>query len=113
MTAIIVLNVVVWIILLRTVGKTKPGKLDRIASGGQEAIKDLSKSYYCSKKFVNNVQEAIKDTDKPCCCCKRHVNNLNRFNRSKHICGLCKTVDYCNKECQKKHWSNHKNLVSL
>ena len=99
---------VVWIILVGTAEKTKSVKLDWIASGEQEAIKDTDNPYYCSKKFVNNVQEAIKDTDEPCCCCKTYVN---KFNKSKqYICGLCKTVNYCSKECQKSHWPNHKNL---
>ena len=80
-------------------------------SGGQEAIKDSDKAEYWSKKFINNAQEGIKDTDKPCCCFKKYVNNVNKFNKSKqYICGLLKTVNYCRKECQKKHWPNHKNL---
>ena len=53
----------------------------------------------------------IKDTDRPCSCCKKYVNNVNKFNKSKnYICGLCKTVNYCSKECQKKHLPNHRNL---
>ena len=46
---------------------SKSWKLDRIASEGQEAIKDVDKLCCFRKKFVNNVQEAIKDTDKSCC----------------------------------------------
>ena len=94
--------------------KTKSGKLDWIPSEGQEEIKDTDKSYYSSKKFVNNVQEAIKDTGKPCCCCKKYVNNVNKFNKSKqHICGLCKTINYCSKECQRNIGQSTKIYVSL
>ena len=94
--------------------KTKSGKLDWIALGGQEAIKDTGKPYYCNKKFVNNVQEAIKDTDKPCCCCKKYVNNLNKFNKSKqYICGLCKTVNYCSKVSKKKTLAKPQKSMSV
>ena len=92
-------------------------KLDSIASGGeggQEAIKDTDKPYYCIKKIVNNVQEPIRDTDKPCCCCRKYVNNVNKFNKSKqYICGLCKTKNYCSKECQKTLAKPQKCNVSL
>ena len=40
------------------------------------------------------------------------VNNGNKFNKSKqYICGLCKTVNYCSKECQIKNWPNTKSYV--
>ena len=42
---------------------------------------------------------------------KKYVDDVSKFNKSKqYICGLCKTVNYCSKECQKKYWPNHKNL---
>ena len=58
--------------------------------------------------LLHGGQEAIKDADRPCCCSKKYkyVNNVNKFNKSKQYnCGLCKTVNYCSKECQKKNIS--------
>ena len=68
LTAVIVLNVLVWIILVGTARKDKIRETRQDCfkgGGGQEAIKDTGKPYYCSKKFVNNVQEVIKDTVGP------------------------------------------------
>ena len=75
LSAIIALNVVVWIILVGTAEKDKIRENWLDCFRAQEGIKDTDKPYYCSKKFVNNLQEATKDTDKPCCCCKYYVEN--------------------------------------
>ena len=49
-----------------------------------------------------------------CCTCGQQT-------RSKHLCGnqpqtrycsVCKLTTYCSKECQKKHWMQHRSLCS-
>ena len=109
LSAIIALNVVVWIKLVGTAEKDKlrETRMDWLGGQegqkGQETIRDTEKPYYCSKKCVNNVQEAIKDTDKLCCCCKKYVAKVNKFNKCKqYISRLCRTINYCSKDCQEK-----------
>ena len=69
----------------------KPGKPERAAPKGQGVApqKDKMKSHHC-----NN--------------CLKQETVSGEFN----ICSVCKLVRYCSRNCQKKHWGEHKTLCT-
>lgn len=46
-------------------------------------------------------QTVQQPANKSCACCGNTTKKLQH-------CGACKKVYYCSKECQKKHWNDHK-----
>ena len=78
---------------------------------------DVSKtgSDYKSAKYDHNVQYNNQETiiankstfSSPWCSgCKKKCDDLKP-------CGKCFTAGYCNRDCQKKHWSKHKKLCKV
>ena len=88
-------------------------------SDGPPKLIDSSSSDEVPRKRINNSPDSSDDEDdatllralaeafvllklaagKPMCgsCCKRR-------DVMKNVCGQCRSVYYCDRECQKKHW---------
>ena len=49
----------------------------------------------------------ISKSDRKCSTCG-HID----IARKMKVCTGCKTYNYCNRECQKKHWSEHKKVCA-
>lgn len=50
-------------------------------------------------------QTEIKPSEKKCCtCCGAEKNATTKL----FLCGACKSVLYCSRECQQKDWPHHK-----
>ena len=50
------------------------------------------------------VRSAIHDKDRACAYCGKVAEKGSTFSK----CARCKTVAYCDADCQKAHWSRHK-----
>ncbi len=78
---------------------------------------DVSKTGgdYKSAKYDGNVQynneetiivNKLKFSSPWCSGCNGKCDNLK-------LCGKCLTAQYCNRDCQNKHWSKHKKLCKV
>lgn len=60
-----------------------------------------------TKKGLNHVVDLlINFKPKKCNICKKTASFSNKL----LLCGGCKKIFYCNKECQKKDWHKHKSI---
>ena len=50
------------------------------------------------------IGKSVSD-QKKCSFCGKHSEDLRK-------CSRCRLVQYCNRECQKKHWGTHKSVCS-
>ena len=66
-------------------------------------FKDLEKYYDTNKKEVEQFNEKIHHIQKKFVCAQ--CGALNKYHKR---CLGCKSVYYCNREHQKKHWPTHK-----
>ncbi|TFK74174.1 hypothetical protein BDN72DRAFT_813427 [Pluteus cervinus] len=97
----------------------------RIALSPLFAVSYLEKIAGMLKPGTSKLNDMLSN-DKPtrntnlardiCGKCRKTAAELSKAGKPKMmICGLCKTVSYCSKECQKADWKAHKpkcNLVS-
>ena len=59
-----------------------------------------------AKPIEKKLAEELNSAWPTCASCGKHSQDLKR-------CARCKAVAYCSKECQKKHWKQHKSVCPL
>ena len=81
--------------------------LEYVRSEIQHFMNDPYRSLYSSSSALHKIESYSANADlqsqslEKCANCKKFQPNMKR-------CGTCNKVRYCGKECQRKHWKEHK-----
>lgn len=72
---------------------------------GQRYLKEFNQNRFkdCRKEVQYHLDNIYSFLRTNCQCCR-----LVPFEKKLFCCGGCKVAHYCNKTCQKNHWSEHK-----
>ena len=72
---------------------------------GQRYLKEYNQNRFkdCRKEVQYHLDNIYSFLRTNCQCCR-----LVPFEKKLFCCGGCKVAHYCNKTCQKNHWSEHK-----
>ena len=88
----------------RTEGPVKPVKLNEAVAARRSAASEKPTSQECST-FQEEVTQEGSESQLNCCgSCGKAV--------AKKVCTSCEAICYCDAECQKRHWKQHKTLCN-
>ena len=83
---------------VRTVARSK------VTAVSQQTCLDTNSSVSAVKRS-SILLKNFEDSEKECACCS-NKGNQTELRR----CTGCKTFSYCSRDCQKSHWSSHREL---